>query len=203
MTFSAQIWGTLSKIDCSAHIEKKGKLSYLSWTWAWATLMEHYPESRFEMLMQTDHPDDSVTVKVAVTISNGEDERSREMWLPVMDHKNAAIKNPDARQISDAKMRCLVKCLALFGLGHYIYAGEDVPESVKEEQTQAQAEELAKWRKVIEATADSATLTDVMTKQVPQSLRAALRDHATGQWELIKRLNENDQSNQQAHDDDS
>ena len=24
-------------------------------------------------------------------------------------------------------MRCLVKCLAMFGLGHYIYAGEDLP----------------------------------------------------------------------------
>jgi hypothetical protein len=32
-------------------------------------------------------------------------------------------------------MRCLVKNLAMFGLGIYIYAGEDLPES----ETQAQA----------------------------------------------------------------
>jgi hypothetical protein len=48
------------------------------------------------------------------------------MWLPVMDYKNNAIKNPDARKISDTKMRTLVKCLAMFGLGHRIYAGEDI-----------------------------------------------------------------------------
>ena len=48
--------------------------------------------------------------------------------MPVMDHRNNAIANPDARKISDTKMRCLTKCLAMFGLGHYIYAGEDLPE---------------------------------------------------------------------------
>ena len=29
-------------------------------------------------------------------------------------------------------MRCLVKCLAMFGLGHYIYAGEDLPSADEE-----------------------------------------------------------------------
>jgi hypothetical protein len=41
--------------------------------------------------------------------------------------KNAAVSNPSARDIGDSKMRCLVKCMAMFGLGHYIYAGEDLP----------------------------------------------------------------------------
>ena len=51
-----------------------------------------------------------------------------------MDYKNTAIANPNSRQVSDTKMRCLVKCLAMFGLGHYIFAGEDLPrEEVKEE----------------------------------------------------------------------
>jgi hypothetical protein len=54
------------------------------------------------------------------------------MWLPVMNHKNQAISNPDAFQINTAKMRCLTKCLAMFGLGHYIYAGEDLPEVEQE-----------------------------------------------------------------------
>ena len=45
-----------------------------------------------------------------------------------MDYRHKAIANPDARSISDAKMRCLTKCFALFGLGHYIYAGEDLPQ---------------------------------------------------------------------------
>ena len=54
-------------------------------------------------------------------------ELERLMWLPVMDYKNKAIVNPDTRAVSDTRMRCLTKCLAMYGLGHYIYAGEDLP----------------------------------------------------------------------------
>jgi hypothetical protein len=49
------------------------------------------------------------------------------MQLPVMDNRNNAVKSPDARKISDAQMRCLVKAIACHGLGLYIYAGEDLP----------------------------------------------------------------------------
>jgi len=38
---SISLWGRLSKIDCSEHVEKKGNFNYLSWAWAWATLKEH------------------------------------------------------------------------------------------------------------------------------------------------------------------
>jgi DNA polymerase III alpha subunit len=70
------------------------------------------------------------------------------MWLPVMDNRNKSIVNPTSREISDARMRCLVKAIALHGLGLYIYAGEDLPEAVKEERnavlTPAQLEEINK-----------------------------------------------------------
>ena len=49
------------------------------------------------------------------------------MWLPVMDNRNKAVPNPTSRDISDARMRCLVKAIAMHGLGAYIYAGEDLP----------------------------------------------------------------------------
>ena len=75
-------------------------------------------------------PDGSAEVRCRVQIGN----LIREMWLPVMDYKNNAVENPNSRQVSDTKMRCLVKCLALFGLGHYIYGGEDTPsDDTKEE----------------------------------------------------------------------
>ena len=118
-----EIWSTLSSIDCSKHIEKKNNLSYLSWAWAWGVLMEHYPEATFEFDTPQSQPDG--TMMVFCTISIGE--ASRRMWLPVMDYKNKAIVNPDAFAINTANMRCLVKCMALFGLGLYIYAGEDLP----------------------------------------------------------------------------
>jgi len=55
------------------------------------------------------------------------DELAHEMWLPVMDHRNNAVANPNAFQINTAKMRCLTKGLSMHGLGAYIYAGEDLP----------------------------------------------------------------------------
>jgi len=123
-----KIWNTLSSVDCNEHTDKKGGLTYLSWAWAWAMLMEHYPTATFEFSENEIHADGSMTVNCTVTI--GECQRS--MWLPVMDYKNAAIKSPNARDISDNKMRCLTKTLSLLGLGHYIYSGEDIPSSSKQ-----------------------------------------------------------------------
>ena len=131
MTTFAEIWNTLSKVNVNEHIEKKMNLSYLSWAWAWGILMEIYPESTYIFQQPEVHDDGSMTVICTIEIGG----RTRTMWLPVMDHKNKAIKKPDARDISDAKMRCLVKCLALFGLGHYIYAGEDVPQTPGADRT--------------------------------------------------------------------
>jgi len=48
--------------------------------------------------------------------------------LPVMNHMNKAIQNPDAFVVNTAIMRCMTKALSLHGLGLYIYAGEDLPE---------------------------------------------------------------------------
>ena len=135
-----EIWQTLSRVDVSDHIEEKGGLSYLSWAWAWGVLMEHYPQAEFHFLTfshpvlgASDHriyPNGTAAVECVVVIG----EVSREMWLPVMDFRNKAISEPDARAISDSKMRCLVKCLALLGLGHYIYAGEDTPSEANGEK---------------------------------------------------------------------
>lgn len=118
------VWETLSKINCNDKVEKKGKLSYLSWAWAWAEVMKRYPSASYDFTPPVFFQDGSCEVWVSVTI----EEMTRTMWLPVMDHKNHSIINPSSRQISDSRMRCLTKCLAMFGLAHYIYAGEDIPE---------------------------------------------------------------------------
>ena len=62
---------------------------------------------------------------------------SRDMWLAVSDYRHNAVTNPDARDISDSKMRCMVKCLALFGLGIEIYEGKYVEPSGVENENQA------------------------------------------------------------------
>lgn len=126
LIFSGEVWDRLSRIDCSEHTEKRGQFTYLSWAWAWATLMQHYPASSY-YFYAPETINDTVEVRCDVTVRGEHGAVTRAMWLPVMDNRNNAIKNPDARAVSDAKMRCLVKCLAMFGLGHYIYAGEDLP----------------------------------------------------------------------------
>ena len=141
-TTFASVWATLSAVDVSGRIEKKQNLSFLSWAWAWGTLMEHYPQAEYSFQEPESATDGSLMVFCTVTI----DSLSRQMWLPVMDYKNKAIPNPNAFQLNTAKMRCLVKCLAMFGLGHYIYAGEDLPNAEADRQAEADkkaAEELA------------------------------------------------------------
>lgn len=134
----SSVFSKLSAVDCSAHVEKKGGLSYLSWAWAWSTLMQHYPDSTFALLPDKWEQDGTVMVSCTVTVSG----ITREIWLPVMDNRNNSIKNPTTRQISDARMRCLVKCIALHGLGLYIYAGEDLPEQIDTLISDAQRDEI-------------------------------------------------------------
>jgi len=144
-TLMARVWADLSAINVNEHVQKKGNLSYLSWTWAWSTLMSKYPESYY-LFQDIQQEDGSVMVQCTMTIYEGEEVATRTMWLPVMDYKNKSIINPTSRDVSDTRMRCLVKCLAMYGLGFYIYAGEDIPSAEKEELSQpidkAQAQRL-------------------------------------------------------------
>ena len=129
-----EVWDTLSGINVNEHTEEKGGLTYLSWAWAWSIMMDHYPQLTVKWHGMTDengvtrdittYPGGTASVCCSVTIG---DDVKREMWLPVMDYKNKAIANPDSRAISDAKQRCLTKCLGILGLGAYVYAGEDLP----------------------------------------------------------------------------
>jgi len=117
------VWQTLSSINVNDHTESKGNLTYLSWAWAWAVTKQHYPDACYTFHDNEVHSDGTMTVHCDVII----DELAHEMWLPVMDHRNNAVANPNAFQINTAKMRCLTKGLSMHGLGAYIYAGEDLP----------------------------------------------------------------------------
>ena len=142
------IWETLSKIDVSEHTEKKMNLTYLSWAWAWGVLMEHYPGAIYSFYEDENHvpfvsmPDGTCEVRCKVFIGD----MVREMWLPIMNHKNQPVINPNSFQVNTAKMRCLTKCLGMWGLGHYIYSGEDLPQGAeaKEEKSVGKKEEPVK-----------------------------------------------------------
>jgi len=142
----------LYAVNVNDNVEKKNGLTYLSWAWAWAEFMKRYPQAEYEIvkfdgLPYAYDPNTGYMVYTKVTV----DGQTREMWLPVMDGANKAMKAEPYKyadrygkehavasatmfDINKTIMRCLVKNLAMFGLGLYIYAGEDLPEEVKEQK---------------------------------------------------------------------
>jgi hypothetical protein len=138
------VFQTLSAVDVSDKVEKKGNLSYLSWAWAWGEVKKRYPSAEYWY-----YQDDETNLPMAfnngfggfcytsVTIEGN----TLPMWLPVLDHRNQSVLKPNAFQVNTTLMRCLTKNLAMHGLGHYIYAGEDLP--AKEEKPNLSKSDLA------------------------------------------------------------
>jgi len=131
------IWETLYPVKCGDAAKKKNGLTYLPWNEAWRLLMNHYPTAHFEFGEIEMHSDGSQTIHCTVAIEG----HARHMWLPVMNYKNQAIANPSARDVSDTKMRCLVKTIAMFGLGFHIFQGQVQPEDTWDDSTEEAKED--------------------------------------------------------------
>lgn len=167
-----EVWDVLSKVDVSERIETKAGLSYLSWAWAWGVLMEHYPDAQYLFLPEFFYPDESCKVECIIDIRGA----TRSMWLPVMDYRNNAITNPNARQISDSKMRCLVKNISMFGLGHYLYAGEDLPD-VSDLEPKATPKKKAPKKKASSSNSAVEIVKEVLgAKEIPDFSRISKTD---------------------------
>lgn len=168
-----EVINKLRKLDVSDKTEKKQKITYLSWTWAWDEVLQNYPEATYSVNKQENglpYVYDELTgymVSTNVTIEG----LTHEMWLPVMDGANKAMKSkPYTYKVKEYKnykptgnyiektveaatmfdinktiMRCLVKNLAMFGLGLYIYAGEDLPEQELPKITKEAYQEAIKY----------------------------------------------------------
>lgn len=117
----------LFQIDVSSYIEKKGQFSYLSWPFAVAQLRLADPDASWEVKRFDGLPylvtDLGVFVEVAVTVAGV----TLSQIHPVLDSKNRPIHVPSSFDINTSIQRCLVKAIALHGLGLSIYAGEDLP----------------------------------------------------------------------------
>ena len=137
VSFPKKVWGILSRIDVADNIETaevkntEGRVmytySYLSWSWAWTQLMKKFPESYFQIIPEDWLDNKTVMINTEVVVVEGESVLARRMWLPVMNPKNNSIQDPTSRQISDARMRCLVKNLAIHGLGLDLWSGSEIP----------------------------------------------------------------------------
>ena len=170
----SSVWETLSKIDVSKHTEEKNGLTYLSWAWAWGIVKQHYPLARFQKnLFDSTNFDLKVTATkmpymidpsgfafVSVTVFIEEEEQTE--LLPVLDYANKPVANPNSFQVNTALQRCLAKCCAMHGLGHYIYAGEDLPQGVERTVSIEDAEGNKKDVQGLE------TLAEVFTTWIPE-----------------------------------
>jgi len=119
---------TLLKLNVNEHTEKKGNLTYLSWAWAWAEALKADPAATFEVVMFGDKCFTDINGTAMVWVTATMFGKAMTCQLPVMDHRNKAITNPDSFAVNTAIMRCMTKALSLHGLGLYIYSGEDLPE---------------------------------------------------------------------------
>ena len=171
------IFNKLYSINVNDRTEEKNGLTYLSWAWAWGEFKKAYPEATY-IIKRNEQGlpyiyDENLGYMVFTEVKVGD--LVHEMWLPVMDSANKSMKNKPYTykqkeykygkftgnyvektveratmfDINKTIMRCLTKNLAMFGLGLYIYAGEDLPEEEKEAEedkviSKTQAEALEK-----------------------------------------------------------
>ena len=113
---------TMREINLKDLVSKKMNLTYLSWPDAVDQLLLIDPTASWTYGEPARWGD---TWMVFCTVKAFGIDRTAQ--LPVMNHSNKAIVNPDSFAVNTAMQRCLVKAIALHGLGLYIYRNEDLP----------------------------------------------------------------------------
>lgn len=167
-------FNSLYSLNVNEKVEKKNGLTYLSWAWAWAEFKKIYPTAQYRIIKNPTNnlpyfvdPEIGIVCYTEVSV----DGLVYEMWLPVLDSANKAMKlEPYSYYVKESRtgkmlekhvekatmfdinktiMRCLVKNLSMFGLGLYIYAGEDLPEELSGTDQQDLMTQSSETRKVI------------------------------------------------------
>jgi hypothetical protein len=129
----------LASVNVGEHIERKGQFSYLSWPFAVAQLRQFDASATWEVIRFEGLPylatDYGTFVEVAVTVRG----ITLSQIHPVLDSRNKPLQAPSVFDINTSIQRCLVKAIALHGLGLYIYAGEDLPVTGEESKQEEKA----------------------------------------------------------------
>jgi hypothetical protein len=142
----------LRKINVNEHTEKKGKFTYLSWSWAVDQLLQQDPAATWTY-GEPIYFAETLMVFCSVTAFG----KTMTAQMPVINNQNKAIQNPDAMAVNTAMQRCLVKAIALHGLALYIYSGEDLPD---EDPVDLSAES-DKWALAISSSKDIDELKEI------------------------------------------
>lgn len=117
----------MAAIDVTEHIEKKGQFSYLSWAWAVDQLRRNDPEATWEVIRFDGMPFMETKLGYFVEVAVKVRGIVLSQIHPVLDGRNKPIQTPNPFDINTSIQRCLVKAIALHGLGLFIYSGEDLP----------------------------------------------------------------------------
>lgn len=131
------IFQTLSEIDITSKIKKKNKMDYLPWSSAWDFVKNKFPNAKYRIVKTEDgciyHTDNRTCwVETEMTIN---DETQTEI-LPVLNFKNQSIGLDEltSSDVNKSIKRCLVKNLALFGLGLSLWNGEELSDNAKKKK---------------------------------------------------------------------
>ena len=154
-----ETFAVLNNINVNNKVKTKMGLNYLSWAYAWGELLKNYPDATVNVYNRTIETNETITtedkdngvtrttvnkstqdipyftdgrtcfVKVGVTVNGIEYVE----YFPIMGLKNDAIpaNRVTMTDVNKAIQRAFVKACARHGLGLYIYAGEDLPETEK------------------------------------------------------------------------
>lgn len=174
MADKKSIFEVLNAVNVNEHTEKKGNLTYLSWAWALAELFKKYPKSTYRVIKDENgnnyHTDGKTCwVETEMTVKSDDYEHTLPMWLPVMDYRNKSIPYEaiTSTDVNKNLMRCLTKNISAFGLGLYIYSGEDLPE---EEQEKIEIDSL-KAQKKVDKYLDKSKIGEETQKKIVEELK--------------------------------
>lgn len=175
------VFETLSAINVSGKTEKKNGLTYLSWAYAWAEVCKVYPTATYKVYERdtqwgpVNYFTDGRTcwVKVGVTIDGLEHVE----MLPVMNFKNQSIPldKVTSCDANKAIQRAITKAIGRHGLGLYVYAGEDLPESESQVQPVQPATKSEKATQPQAPAQAPAKDTRLVTKQMVDFLKDTIK----------------------------
>tara|TARA_Y100001963_G_C6521050_1_gene326582 strand:- start:13 stop:567 length:555 start_codon:yes stop_codon:yes gene_type:complete len=152
------VFQKLTEVDISKLAERKGKYDYLSWAHAVREMLKVYPEATWRVHEYDNQPYMETSTGFYVKVTVGIGDVCRTQIHPVLDNKNNPIAKPTSFQINTSIQRCLAKTIALHGLGLVLFAGEDLPDVITEEQEK----EITKLAEKIENEAER----DVILKAI-------------------------------------
>jgi hypothetical protein len=141
------VFETLNAINLNDLKEDKGKMTYLSWAYAWGEVKKLYPDMTSTVYENVEglnyhHDGKTAWVKTGITIQGQEHIE----YLPIMDNRNASIplERINSSDVNKSIQRSMTKAIARHGLGFYIYAGEDLPETEVVANNAAEIERAAR-----------------------------------------------------------